>query len=140
MWRPIVQYIWTGLRLKVFWVLFPLKRNFFLLLNGTFLVWKLSLHNFRQKNLSVSGCAVRIDVEHSVKHSIRKVIRKNFQGRKWISTHCFSKIIFINGNLWWLFQNKITKFHGPQSYISRSAHTMRILNCLFTFFQVNTLK
>ena len=99
------------------------KKLFLFLLNGTFLVWKLTLHNFRQKNLSVSGCAVRIDVEHSVKHSIRKVIRKNFQGRKWISTHCFSKIIFINGNLWWLFQNKITKFHGPQSYISRSAHT-----------------
>ena len=111
--RPIVQHIWTGLRLKVFECFFLWKETF-PLLNATFLLWKLTLHNFRQKNLSVSGCAVRIDAEHSVKHSIKKNQSwKIFREENTYCTHCFGKIIAINDNLWWLFENNITKFHGP---------------------------
>ena len=33
----------------------------------------------------------------------KKSIMKNFQGRKYLSTHCFAKIIVINDDLWLLF-------------------------------------
>ena len=67
--QPIVQHIWTGLRLKVFWVLFfPLKRNFLPLMPPFFM--KANFAQFSTEKCVCSRLCIHtaIDSIHSVEY------------------------------------------------------------------------
>ena len=78
--QPIVQHIWTGLRLKVFWVLFSLWKETFLPLMPPFFM-KANFAQFSTEKCVCSRLCIHtaIDSVHSVKMSSTQKISNDSQ-------------------------------------------------------------